>query len=252
MRLIFIADIHLSSGRPATAIAFRNFLTETARFAAELYILGDLFDLWIGDDARDSFAQSIMQDLHELTQVGVPVWLMPGNHDFLYGKDFINISGCQLIPDPYLINLDGQTILLTHGDLLCTDDYSYQDFRRLVRNPAWQAQQLNKPITVRQALAQEIQKQIKILSAEKHQVIMDVNTGAIESLLMTHQARYLIHGHTHRPGIHQIGNAVRIVLSDWNAPDELSNEQARGGYLEWQGNAAGEKWRLVNLQAHQN
>lgn len=234
MAFLFISDVHLSTERPATARAFRTFLTETVRNSSGLYILGDLFDLWIGDDALDDFSQAVLGDLSTITQGGVPIWVMHGNHDFLYGEGFIHKTGCQLIPDPHVINLNGSSILLTHGDLLCTEDYSYQDFRRIVRNPEWQAQQLSKPIAVRQAIAKNLQHQSQIFSATKQQKFIDVTPSTVESFFITHQVQYLIHGHTHHPGIIQYEQGLRIVLPDWCAPDDgLGNEPPRGGYLQW-------------------
>jgi len=251
MALLFVADIHLSVDRPATVSAFRNFLSTTARNSFGLNVLGDLFDLWIGDDALDDISQSVLIDLQRLTQFGVPVWIMPGNHDFLYGLGFAEFTGCQLLPDPHLIQLGNTRILLMHGDLLCSDDDSYQNFRRMVRNPEWQAQQLRKPVAVRRELARDLQQRTRIVREVKQPSIMQVNANTVESILFTHQAQYLIHGHTHRPGVYQLPKAQikRIVLPDWCAPGDLAkneneNEAARGGYLEWDDDG---KWRLINL-----
>lgn len=237
MTSLFVSDIHLHAERPATTAAFLSFLSGPALVAKELYILGDLFDQWIGDDAPQPENRSVLTALRRLTDDGISVWVMHGNHDFFYGARFAADIGCQLLTDPYLMDLYGTPTLLMHGDLLCTNDVSYQKFRKQVRDPTWQAEQLAKPAAVRLALAREIQTQSHIHTAGKDKSIMDVNQSTVESILHAHGAYRLIHGHTHHPAYHDFPlndkMARRIVLPDWLAmEDTKENNGSRGGYLE--------------------
>lgn len=217
---LFISDIHLSPHEPATAERLLAFLGGPARTAASLTILGDLFDYWVGDDDLDDpFNARIVAALRALADAGVVLSFMAGNRDFLIGDDFAVAAGLELLTDPCIRDIAGTPTLLTHGDLLCTDDADYQHFRRQVRGPAWRSQFLAKPLGVRKAeiaalrARSEREKKIKPLS------IMDVNAGAVAAMLRQHRVRTLIHGHTHRQGQHSHmvdGQAcARWVLGDW-------------------------------------
>jgi UDP-2,3-diacylglucosamine hydrolase len=220
MTTLFISDLHLSAERPAITALFLDFLRNRARSAEALYILGDLFEYWIGDDvASQPEYRPLIEGLRELTASGVPVYVMHGNRDFLLGAGFEQETGCRLIPDPTEISLYGEKTLLMHGDLLCTDDVAYLKFRTMVRNPDWVKMFLAKTIPERVAIVRDYREISKAATATKKPEIMDVNTGAVEGALREHGVRHLIHGHTHRPAQHQLsldGQSVRrTVLGDW-------------------------------------
>lgn len=220
MSTLFISDLHLSPERPAISALFLEFLRTRARTAEALYILGDLFEYWIGDDIADRpEVRPLLHALRDLTASGVPVYVMHGNRDFLLGAGFEKATGCQLISDPVVIDLHGERTLLMHGDTLCTDDTDYLKFRAMVRNPQWVQMFLGKPIPERLAMVQEVREVSKTATAGKKPEIMDVNPDAVAGALRQHGVRHLIHGHTHRPAQHRIeidGNpARRTVLGDW-------------------------------------
>lgn len=220
MATLFISDLHLCAERPDITATFLAFLHTQARQADALYILGDLFEVWIGDDASIVAHQSIVDALKNLTDSGVPLHVMHGNRDFLMGSDFATASGGQLIAEPFIINLYGTPTLLMHGDVLCTDDVEYQRFRAQVRNPAWQQKILALTPQQRLALAQDYRRQSNEQSSQKSMEIMDVNPRAVENTLHEHGVSHMIHGHTHRPAVHdiQVDNkpARRTVLGDWH------------------------------------
>jgi UDP-2,3-diacylglucosamine hydrolase len=205
--------------RPQITDLFVRFLTEEARGADALYILGDLFESWIGDDDDAPLANRVAQALHALRTSGVPIHFMHGNRDFLLGADYAERAGMTLLTDPAVIELVGERTLLMHGDTLCTDDVEYQKFRVLVRDPLWQAQFLAKPLAERRAFAAQARGESRKQTAMKAAEIMDVNQAAVESALRAHGVHRLIHGHTHRPATHRLdldGTAAeRIVLGDW-------------------------------------
>ncbi len=219
MTTLFISDLHLTEERPNILRLFQTFLREQACQADALYILGDLFEVWLGDDAIPTGMQPILDELSRLTGSGVPVFIMVGNRDFLIGQQFEKITGCQHLPDPSIINLYGMDSLLMHGDTLCTDDVDYQQFRKQVRDPAWQKEFLAKPIADRIALGRAARAESQARTQEKAEDIMDVNSLAVANAFRQHGITRLIHGHTHRPAIHPLtvdGIAVtRIVLGDW-------------------------------------
>jgi len=220
MSTLFISDLHLSAERPAINALFLEFLRGRARSAEALYILGDLFEYWIGDDvAGQPEYRPLIAGLRELTAAGVPVYVMHGNRDFLLGAGFEQATGCTLIPDPSEISLYGEKTLLMHGDSLCTDDVAYLKFRAMVRNPDWVKMFLGKTIAERIAIVRDYREISKAATATKKPEIMDVNAGAVEAALRQHGVRHLIHGHTHRPAQHQLAqdgqNARRTVLGDW-------------------------------------
>jgi len=217
---LFIADLHLSPELPQAVALFQHFLQETAPQAQALYILGDFFEAWIGDDDLAlPFPAAIAAGLRQLTQRGVRLYLMHGNRDFLLGEGFCQASGATLLADPSLIDLYGTPTLLAHGDALCTDDVAYQAFRRQVREPAWQAGFLAKPLAERREMARQLRAQSEREKAAKAMAIMDVNPAAVAAALREHGYPRLIHGHTHRPArhVHEIdGHACeRWVLPDW-------------------------------------
>lgn len=217
---LFISDLHLSPERPAIAALFIEFLRARAAQADALYILGDLFEYWLGDDTVGMPELApLLGGLRALSASGVPVHVMHGNRDFLMGSGFEQASGCRLLPDPSVIDLYGARVLLTHGDLLCTDDTQYQAVRRVVRDPAWQRDVLSKSVPERIALARSFrEKSEKVIAGNKPE-IMDVTPATVDAMLRAHNAHDMIHGHTHRPAIHRFeldgAPARRIVLGDW-------------------------------------
>lgn len=216
---LFISDLHLSDERPEITALFLRFLQNDAARARALYILGDLFEVWLGDDAVLPAYQPVIDGISALTAGGVPVYVMHGNRDFLIGDRFVELSGCRLLEDPTVIELDGKRTLLMHGDTLCTDDVEYQHFRTQVRNPDTQRQFLALPINERIALAKHYRQESRERSRSKTEEIMDVNQGAVMDIMRRHEVYQMIHGHTHRPAVHSFTldnhSAQRIVLGDW-------------------------------------
>lgn len=219
MTTLFIADLHLSDQRPAITDMFISFLENEARQARALYILGDLFEAWLGDDCILPGYESIIKNLKELTSNNVPVYFIHGNRDFLIGSRFCELTGCQLLDESTTITVDDQKYLIMHGDTLCTDDVKYQQFRSMVRNPEWQQQLLSKTPAERIALAKEYREISQAATADKAEDIMDVNQAEVEKEMLAAGITTLIHGHTHRPNIHKFEldgqQAQRIVLGDW-------------------------------------
>lgn len=226
-KIHFISDLHLASERPEAIAACLRFLTQQVQPTDHLYILGDLFDVWIGDDAVPEALQALIETLQQCSNLGTRIFILPGNRDFLLGEQFAQQSGCQLLPDPSVIHLNGQAVVLTHGDLLCTDDQDYQRFRHQIRHPAFIADFLAKSSTERQLLAQEYRRRSGEATSLKSEAIMDVNQHAVIEMLQQYRARLLIHGHTHRPAQHSITladgtKATRWVLAEWiPAPKEV-------------------------------
>ena len=216
---LFISDLHLSDERPQITAFFLRFLQTEAARASALYILGDLFEVWLGDDAVLPTYQTVVDGIRALSDGGVPVYVMHGNRDFLLGERFAQLCGCRLLEDPTVIELDGERTLLMHGDTLCTDDVEYQQFRAQVRNPATQRQFLALPINERIAVAKHYRQESRARSRDKAEEIMDVNQGAVADIMHSHGVYQLIHGHTHRPAVHEFmldrHSARRIVLGDW-------------------------------------
>lgn len=222
MSTLFISDLHLCGERPHTTALFNQFLDETARHADALFILGDLFEYWIGDDQldHDPLARSVAAALSAVAGAGTRVHFMHGNRDFLIGERFCREAGLELLQDPADIMIYGQPLLLMHGDTLCTDDIAYQQFRKQVRDPAWQAAILAKPYQERAALAQSIRSRSDVEKSMKAESIMDVNADAVAAALRAHAYPILIHGHTHRPARHEHPvdgrRCERWVLTDWH------------------------------------
>jgi len=219
MTTLFISDLHLCASRPAITQLFIEFLEKRLQPGDSLYILGDLFEAWIGDDAVDEQNQTVIDALQALHQKQILVFIMHGNRDFLLGDQFSSATGATLIEDPYLIKLGGNEVLLMHGDTLCTDDLDYQAFRQQVRNPAFCIEFLSYPIEKRIAIASQFREESRNRSKEKSAAIMDVNQDAVEQTMVAYGVQHLIHGHTHRPAQHhfELGgeNAERTVLGDW-------------------------------------
>ncbi len=216
---LFISDLHLDPERPAITALFLDFLASRALEADALYILGDLFEAWIGDDDTGSMNQAVCEGLKACALADTPVYVMHGNRDFLLGSGFAERCGCTLLEDPACIDLYGRPVLLMHGDLLCTDDTEYMAFRKMVRDPVWQQEMLAKPLNERRQMAQAMRANSREQTDGKPESIMDVNSDAVVRLMTENHVQRLIHGHTHRPAIHDLdiaGHAAqRIVLGDW-------------------------------------
>jgi len=219
MSTLFISDLHLDPARPHIVDLFTRFVAGEARQAEALYILGDLFESWIGDDDDSPLARQVAQSLLALKQSHVPVFFMHGNRDFLLGQDYARNAGMTLLNDPAIVEFGGERTLLMHGDTLCTDDIAYQEFRAVVRNPDWQNQFRARSLSERHAFAAQARAESVKHTAGAKPEIMDVNQGAVVSTMRKHGVRTLIHGHTHRPATHRFdldGQAAeRIVLGDW-------------------------------------
>ena len=220
MTTLFISDLHLCAERPHISGLFLQFLQQRAANTEALYILGDLLEYWIGDEAMDMPQHApIVQGLKALTANGVPVSIMHGNRDFLMREGFEAMTGCQLLEEEVVIDLYGTPTLLMHGDTLCTDDLAYQQFRAMVRDPQWQSELLGKTPAERLALARQYREISKTETQGKQAEIMDVNQRAVEQAMQKHHVQQLIHGHTHRPAVHEfrLGGqpARRTVLADW-------------------------------------
>lgn len=220
MKLLFISDLHLKAERPDITRAFLHFLTETASHADALYLLGDIFEAWIGDDLPLPEFEPILAALKSLSNQGCRLYFQHGNRDFLVGDIFLQKIGATLLKEKHLVKLPVGPALLMHGDQLCTDDKDYQEFRSMVRNPEWQAAFLAKPINERIAIAKQLRAASQQRATEKSDDIMDVNPAAVSAALKESNVELLIHGHTHRPAIHynQMGESsgIRIVLGDWD------------------------------------
>ena len=219
-RTLFISDLHLSPDTADANAALRRFLRNTAAGADALYVLGDLFEYWIGDEGlAQPFVQEIVQEFHAVARRGVALFFMHGNRDFLLGERFAAASGIKLLPDPALVDLYGTPTLLMHGDTLCSDDVEYQKFRAVVRNPDWQGAFLAKPLDERLRMAREVRGRSEDSKQMKDMAIMDVSPPAVENALRSHGYARLIHGHTHRPARHlhivDGRECERWVLADW-------------------------------------
>lgn len=230
---LFISDLHLHPARPETMELFDHFIASEAADADQLYILGDLFEYWLGDDAsRHSGYQGVIDSLASLSNSNTSVYFMHGNRDFLVGEEFASSINGSLLPDPTKIKLDTLEVLLMHGDSLCTDDLEHQQFRQLTRSPEWQQEILSKTITERQAIASQLRMNSEKGNAEKPAAIMDVNQVAVVDAMRGQRVRLLIHGHTHRMAIHELviddHEAFRIVLGDWYRSGNYLVHDAKG------------------------
>jgi UDP-2,3-diacylglucosamine hydrolase len=216
----FISDLHLDASRPKITQLFFNFLQNEASQADALYILGDFFEYWIGDDDQTKFIDQIKQALKNFTEKKIPAFLMVGNRDFLLGKRFAKETGCHLISDPSCISLYGEPILLMHGDSLCTLDVKHQKFRRFSRNKLYQKIFLSLPLTFRRKIAEKIRKKSESNYHHAQAEILDVTANEVTRMMQKFNVQCLIHGHTHKPNIHSLTllgkSSKRIVLGDWH------------------------------------
>lgn len=228
---LFIADLHLCEEEPAITAGFLAFLRRDARQADALYILGDLFEAWIGDDDPNPLHAEIAAALDELRLAGVPCYFIHGNRDFLLGRRFAKACGMSLLPEEQLLELYGRRLLIMHGDTLCTDDEGYQRFRRKVHQRWLQKLFLSLPLVLRQRIAQKMRDGSKRANRSKEMAIMDVNAGAVIDAMSRHQVQYLIHGHTHRPAIHELDvnglPAERAVLGAWHHEGSMIKVSAK-------------------------
>jgi len=227
---LFISDTHLEAGSPHTAEAFFDFLDRFGKQADQLYLLGDLFEYWAGDDDRDApFNARVVAALRALSDAGVMLFWMAGNRDFLVGSAFMQATGATPLADPSVAVIAGQRMVLTHGDAQCTDDVDYQAFRTTVRTPEWQQAFMDMPLAKRLAVIGQMREQSRAAQKTKVLQIMDVNVRAITGLFAATGTSLMIHGHTHRPGTHELEmegrRVIRHVLPDW----DFENGNMRGG-----------------------
>jgi UDP-2,3-diacylglucosamine hydrolase len=241
MSILLISDLHLEQERPDITRAFLHFLETRAVHAQALYILGDFFEVWIGDDAISPFQRSIAQALRQLSERGTRIYLMHGNRDFLIGKTFCQEAGCTLLPDPSLVELGGENVLLMHGDSLCTQDEAYMRLRRWLRNPLSLFILRNLPLATRHKLARKLRNQSREQTRMKASDIVDVTLTEVPRIMAAHGVRTLIHGHTHRPTVHPLQvegqPARRIVLGDWDSQG-------------WALQVDGQNWQLAPFSLH--
>ena len=216
MKPRFISDIHLSEDEPHLTSAFKAFLDESKEACTHLFILGDLFEIWIGDDDDNSFHKDIKKTLKKFTSYGPKTYFMHGNRDFLIGEAFANEVDISLLPDPFTIDINGLKVILSHGDFLCTDDIDYINFRSKVRSKEWQKEFLSKKINERKQIANSLRSYSKEASAKKSLDITDVNHEEVINFIKTNKPDIFIHGHTHRPKIHEHNLVKRVVLGDWD------------------------------------
>ncbi|TDJ29916.1 MAG: UDP-2,3-diacylglucosamine diphosphatase [Gammaproteobacteria bacterium] len=236
MTTLFISDLHLDAERPAGITQFLDFMESEASQATALYILGDLFETWIGDDDTNPGHAPIVAALATLKLQSVPCFFMHGNRDFLIGRRFATATGCILLAEYEVLVIEGEKVLLTHGDLLCTDDKPYMALRAEVRDPRWQREFLAKPIQKRRAIADDLREKSQAATAAKTEEIMDVNQGAVEAAMRRHDVSILLHGHTHRPDVHRFSldgaAATRIVLGAWHEQGSVVRWDENGFVLE--------------------
>jgi UDP-2,3-diacylglucosamine hydrolase len=225
---LFISDLHLQESHPRTAAAFLRFLAEHAIAARELYLLGDLFEYWAGDDDLDTpFHQTIIRAIRAISESGVSVYWIAGNRDFLVGERFAAAARLTLLSEPHIATIAGQRIALVHGDAECSGDLGYMAFRAQVRDPQWQQQFLALPLAQRKGIIAGLREGSREAHGNKTMEIMDVTAQAIDALHATTASDIIIHGHTHRPALHRVGNKRRYVLPDW----ELDADAPRGGWI---------------------
>jgi len=229
---LFVSDLHLDAAFPAAVAQFDSFLQGPARAAEALYILGDLFETWVGDDDEDAERARVCAALRALSDAGVACHVCHGNRDFLLGSGFEQRTGCRLLADPTIIDLYGERVLLTHGDALCTADLSYQRLRSVVRDPAWQRRFLRLPLATRRALADEARAGSRAHTGLSAAGIMDASEEAVVRVMSRCGVRKLVHGHTHRPAVHELmldgAGAQRIVLGAWYEQGSCLRWDARG------------------------
>lgn len=226
---LFLSDLHLQESHPRTAEAFFRFMAGPALRAERLYLLGDIFEYWAGDDdLAEPFYQRVISAVRAVADAGVAVHWLSGNRDFLVGAGFAEAAGLSLLAEPHVIEAGGRRIALVHGDAQCTLDTKYMAFRTQVRDPAWQRGFLSMPLAQRKAIIAGLREGSREAQAGKTYAIMDVTPEAIQALFAELDADIVIHGHTHRPAVHATGNRLRYVLPDW----ELDAEPVRGGWID--------------------
>ena len=218
--ILLISDLHLEEERPDITRAFLHFLQNRAREAEALYILGDFFEAWVGDDGMSAFQHGIARALRALSDTGTRIFLMHGNRDFMIGRAFCREAGCTLLKDPSIVSFNGEPVLLMHGDSLCTLDVGYMKLRRLLRNPLSLFILRNLPLSTRHKLARKLRSESRTQTRMKASDIIDVTPDEVARVMAEHGVRTLIHGHTHRPAVHELEvngqPARRIVLGDWD------------------------------------
>jgi UDP-2,3-diacylglucosamine hydrolase len=237
MTALFISDLHLDTGHPQNIHAFLRFLDHEARRADALYILGDLFEAWVGDDDDSELADSVARGVRALTDSGVAVAFLHGNRDFMLGEAYARRAGMRLLPEFERIELAGEPTLLLHGDQLCTGDQAYQQLRRQVRDPAWQQRMMQLPLDQRRAMAQQMRTASQEHQGAADQTILDVHPDEVTATFARFGVRRMIHGHTHRPAVHTLSESdqtfTRIVLGDWY--EQGSVLTVDGGRVELRG-----------------
>lgn len=225
---LFVSDLHLTAAMPKTVETFFRFLREQAAHTRALYLLGDIFEYWVGDDdIDDPFNRSVVDAIHAVSKQGVAVYWLAGNRDFLVGEKFAQACGMTLLAEPHVTTLADQTILLVHGDAQCTDDIAYMAFRKQVRNPAVQQAFLSQTLEQRKLMITSMREGSRDAQRGMQADIMDVNQQAIDQLFVDHKVKLMIHGHTHRPARHVTPSGVRHVLPDW----DCEGTTIRGGWL---------------------
>ncbi len=228
---LFVSDLHLTPAMPKTAQAFFDFLTREASRAQQLYLLGDIFEYWAGDDDLDEpFNRCVVDALRAVSDAGTRIYWIAGNRDFLAGGAFAQAAGLTLLAEPYTTEIAGLPVVLVHGDALCTDDHAYMAFRQQVRDPQWQAAFLGRPLAERKAIIAGMREGSREAQRDKPMAIMDVNEGEVAKLFSACGMKTLIHGHTHRPASHETAHGVRHVLPDWDC-DHGDGGRPRGGWL---------------------
>ncbi len=236
MTTLFISDLHLEADRPDIGDQFLKFLDGEATKAEALYILGDLFEAWVGDDDQNNYYFVIKRALRKLFDSGVPIYFMHGNRDFMIGKQFANETGIIILTEPHRVDMYGEKALLCHGDVMCTDDVQYQKIRTMTRDPAWQASMLAKPLKERLRMATEARRQSMERTINLDLNIMDVNQDEVKKIIIKYGVDILLHGHTHRPAVHDVDlggrKARRIVLGDWYTQGSIVRWNLRGPKLE--------------------
>jgi UDP-2,3-diacylglucosamine hydrolase len=236
MTVLFISDLHLTAGDPEAVRRFIDLMDGKARGCREVYILGDLFEAWIGDDDDDPFIAPIVDALARLVRAGVPCSVMHGNRDFLLGSGFCAETGCRLLGDYERVAPFGEPVLLTHGDLLCSDDTRYMALRAQLRSAEWKREFLSKPLAARREIASGLRKMSTTEIAAKDEYVMDVNQATVERTMRDFDVTLLLHGHTHRPAVHRFSldgrPAARIVLGAWHGPPRIVRWDQKGFRLE--------------------
>ncbi len=244
MTTLFISDLHLDASRPAITELFGQFVRREAKSADALYVLGDLFEAWVGDDDPSEVGAFVAATLREVADTGVPVYFIRGNRDFLVGQDYALRAGFRVLPDPAVVMLYGKPTLLMHGDLLCSDDVAYQAFRTQTRNPAWQVQFLSQPLEARLAFATQARAASQAHQAKlreggndvRFETVTDVTPATVEATFSRYGIDRMIHGHTHRPNVHKLQvndrDCERIVLGDWYEQGSVLRVDADGFRLE--------------------